>query len=252
MDARLARRLPGVALLTSAAVLLPPAAPTAFAKPCADVEVIFARGSDEPPGVGKVGQAFVDALRSDVTDRSIAVYPVDYPAVSGFSSGPDFARSVVAGIRDEAAHVEWTAADCPDTQMVLGGYSQGAAVTGFVTSPSVPTGVPDELVPELPKPMPLEVANHVMAVVLFGKPSGAFTGKYGVPPVTIGPLYAPKTSEYCAPGDTVCNGAPDGIPFGHFGYPSSGMPRQAADFAAARLNTSEVPHVTFHGWRHRG
>lgn len=35
----------------------------ATARPCPDVEVVFARGTNEPPGVGGVGQAFVDSLR---------------------------------------------------------------------------------------------------------------------------------------------------------------------------------------------
>ena len=36
------------------------------AAPCPDIEVVFARGTTEPPGVGGVGQAFVDSLRSQV------------------------------------------------------------------------------------------------------------------------------------------------------------------------------------------
>lgn len=239
-----AARLLGAAALIGAALFGPALPPTA-AKPCADVEVIFARGSDEPPGVGQVGRAFVDALRADLTEVSIAVYPVNYAAVSGFSSGLDFDRSVIAGIRDEAAHIEWTALDCPGTQIVLGGYSQGAAVTGFVTSPAVPTGVPAELTPELPEPMPPAVADRVAAVVLFGKPSPAFIRRYDAPPVTIGPWYDAKTLQLCARNDTVCNGAADGIPFGHLDYPKNGMAIQGAAFAADRIRAA-TPQLTLH------
>jgi alpha/beta superfamily hydrolase len=239
-------RFLGATLLTIAAAMPALVSPAAFAKPCADVEVVFARGSDEPPGVGKVGKAFVDALRSDLTGRSIAVYAVKYPAVGGFSSGLDFQRSVIAGIRDEAAHIEWTTVDCPETPIVLGGYSQGAAVTGFVTSPSVPEDVPADLVPNLPEPMPAEVADRVAALALFGKPSAAFIRRYGAPPITIGPLYAFKTIELCARDDTVCTGASGGIPFGHFAYPTNGMARQAADFAASRVKASSTPRITLH------
>ena len=45
--------------------------PSASAQPCPDVEVIFARGTGEPPGVGGVGQAFVDALRSEAGGKSV-------------------------------------------------------------------------------------------------------------------------------------------------------------------------------------
>lgn len=235
------------ALLTTAAVTPIVAPPAAVAKPCADVEVIFARGSDEPPGVGKVGQAFVDALHTASADRSIAVYPVNYAAASGFSSGIDFDRSVIAGIGDEVSHIEWTALDCPDTQIVLGGYSQGAAVTGYATAPSVPNGLPDELVPDLPRPMPDVVADHVAAVILFGKPSATFIRRYDAPPVVVGPRYAAKTREYCARNDAVCDGT-DGIPFGHLDYPTNGMPADAAAFAVRRIEANAAPQVIFHGW----
>ena len=36
---------------------------------CPDVEVVFARGTFEPPGVGATGQAFVDALRARLPER---------------------------------------------------------------------------------------------------------------------------------------------------------------------------------------
>ncbi len=238
-------RLLTAALLTVSAVPMTVASPAAHATPCADVEVVFARGSEEPPGVGKVGQAFVDALRSKLTDRSMVVYPVNYAAASGFSSGLDFDRSVIAGIRDEGSHIEWTALDCPDTQIVLGGYSQGAAVTGYATAQSVPTGLPDELVPDLPRPMPDVVADHVAAVILFGKPSATFIRRYDAPPVRVGPLYAAKTREYCAHNDAVCDGT-DGIPFGHLDYPTNSMPADAAAVAARRIEANANRDVTLH------
>jgi hypothetical protein len=198
--------------------------------------VVFARGTGEPPGVGGVGQAFVDALRSETGSRSVDVYPVNYPASSDFGGGIDFARTIIDGIRDAASHLESTAANCPNTRMVLGGFSQGAVVTGFVTSPSVPKEVPAEFVPYLPQPMPPEVANHVAAVALFGLPSPEILGQYGAPPVTVGPLYTPKTIKLCAADDTICNGAPAGAPnIAHIGYPANGMVDQAASFAAQRL-----------------
>ncbi len=84
--------------------------------------------------------------------------------------------------------------------------------------------------------MPPEVANHVAAVTLFGKPSAEWLQKYGAPAIVIGPLYVPKTDDLCAPGDTICNGDPGGAPsFAHADYPANGMTAQAADFAASHL-----------------
>jgi hypothetical protein len=197
------------------------------------VDVVFARGTSEPPGVGGVGQAFVDSLRSHVGARSVGVYGVDYPAGNDFGGGIEFALTVVDGIRDAGAHVESTAANCPNTRMVLGGYSQGAVVAGFVTAAVVPEGVPASAVPA---PMPPDVANHVAAVTLFGKPSDQFMRDVGAPPIAIGPLYAAKTIDLCAPDDTICNGAAPGSPgIAHALYPVNGMVDQAAAFAASRL-----------------
>ena len=207
--------------------------PFASAQPCSDVEVIFARGTGEPPGVGGVGQSFIDALQSDAGNKSVSVYPVDYAASGNFGDTMAFAQTVIDGIRDAGAHVQSTAATCPDTRIVLGGYSQGAAVAGFVTSAAVPPGVPAAFVPQ---PLPLEVADHVAAVALFGKPSEAWTSQYGAPPIAIGPAYAAKTIELCAQGDTICDGTPGGGPsFAHALYPVNGMVGEAATFAAARL-----------------
>ena len=207
--------------------------PSASAQPCPDVEVIFARGTAEPPGVGGVGQAFVDAVRSQAGNRSVEVYPVNYPASSDFSDPMAFAATVVEGVRDAGAHVESTAANCPKTRMVLGGYSQGAAVAGFVTAAAVPPGVPADLVPA---PMPPEVADHVAAVALFGKPSDAWLGQFGAPPIVIGPSYAAKTINLCAQGDTICDGTPGAGPtFAHGLYPVNGMVGEAATFADSRL-----------------
>lgn len=208
-------------------------AATASAEPCPDVEVIFARGTSEGPGLGGVGQAFVDAVRAEAGSRSVSDYAVNYPASNDFSGGIDFALTVIDGIRDESAHVEATAATCPDTRMILGGFSQGAAVTGFTTVSEVPAGIPTDLVPE---PMPADVADHVAAVVLFGKPSAEFLSPYGAPPVAVGPLYSSKTLELCADGDTICSGAPDGGPTAaHGSYPFNGQVAEGAALAVSKL-----------------
>jgi Cutinase len=221
-------QLPPLTSLICAAVapiwaLLSAPIPSATAEPCPDVEVVFARGTTEPPGVGRVGQDFVDTLRSRVGARSLGVYPVNYPATTDFPTAID-------GINDAGHHVESMAANCPRTKMVLGGYSQGAAVMGFVTANRVPDGAN---LAQPPQPMAPDIANHVAAVALFGKPSTQFMSIINEPPVTVGPLYAPKTIELCVPNDPVCSGS--GFPAAHRQYVEVGMVDQAADFAAGRL-----------------
>lgn len=228
-------RLLGAAVLSFAALLAAPF-PSASAQGCPDVEVVFARGTAEPPGVGGVGQAFVDAVRAQAGAKTVNVYPVNYPASSNFGDRIQFARTVVDGIRDAGLHVEATAANCPDTRIVLGGFSQGAVVAGYVTSAEIPQEVPAEYREFIPNPMPSEVADHVAAVVLIGMPSAQFMRDIGAPPVTIGPSYTSKTLTLCAPDDTICNGAPAGGPsFAHGMYGVNGLAAQAAADAVARL-----------------
>ena len=190
---------------------------------CSYAEVVFARGTFEPPGLGGIGQSFVDAVRAKAAGKSVSVYPVNYPASTDFPTA-------VQGIRDAANHIEATAAGCPNTRIVLGGFSQGAAVAGFVTSEAVPSGASAE---DVPDPMPPNVADHVAAVALFGKPSPKFMKLIDTPPVQIGALYASKTIDLCITNDPICAGDGDGA--NHALYNKNGMTEQAATFAVGRL-----------------
>ncbi|MEE3062750.1 MAG: cutinase family protein [Actinomycetota bacterium] len=199
--------------------------PSALAEPCPDAQVVFARGTGEPEGIGPTGQAFVDNLRGREAGKSVDVYAVNYPASNEWQTGLD-------GIRDAGAHVVSMANSCPKTKMVLSGFSQGAAVMGFVTSASVPDGVDPATVP---KPLAPEIADHVAAVVLFGTPNVRAMNFLGQPPLVIGPSYVGKTLKVCATDDPVCS---DGMNFAaHDTYADGGAYiDKGAAFAASRLD----------------
>src|ERR1700754_2873408 len=76
---KIAHCLAAVVVTACSALLSAPLFPASSAT-CPDIEVTFARATNEPPGVGVVGQEFIDALRSRVAGRSIAVYPANSPA----------------------------------------------------------------------------------------------------------------------------------------------------------------------------
>ena len=173
---------------------------------------MFARGTTEPPGVGGIGQAFVDSLRSQVGGRSVGVYAVNYPASN------DFGTSTPTGSDDTSAHVQYMAANCPNTRMVLGGYSQGAAVVDLATTS-----------------MPPDVADNVAAAAVFGGPRTTFADSLSAGPLpSIGPLYAAKTIEMCVPNDPICfQGGWDMR--AHGAYVQTGMVNDAAAFAASRV-----------------
>lgn len=206
------------------------AAPAASAAPCPDVELVFARGTFEPPGVGGTGQAFVDSLRSKLGDKSLDVYPVVYPASLDFQTAAD-------GVIDASNKVQATAAECPKTKIVLGGFSQGAAVAGYLTADSVPAGF--QMPAGLTGPMPAAVADHVAAVALFGKPSTGFLQMVAntAPPITVGHLYSGKTADLCIPDDPVCSPG-GGDNNAHNMYPADGMTDQAAAFVAQKVLSS--------------
>jgi hypothetical protein len=224
------------AVLAAWAALPSTGVPAASAQSCPDVEVIFARGTGENAGVGGVGQSFVDALRAQAAPRSVDVYAVNYAAADNFSQRIDFARTVIDGIRDAGNRVQTIATTCPNTRIVLGGFSQGAVVAGFVTSPTIPDAVPADYRSYIPQPLAPEIAEHVAAVTLFGLPSPQFLSTYDAPPVVIGPQYVSKTLQLCTEGDTICNGAPGGQPsIAHALYGLSGSTQQAATYAVDRL-----------------
>ncbi|MGW0163360.1 cutinase family protein [Mycobacterium sp. NPDC003323] len=218
MGIRHSRRLLVIGALVASA-LATGGTPAATAQPCPDAEVVFARGSDEPPGVGITGQSFVDALRAAAPGKSVDVYAVNYPATGDFENRAVFPATMFDGVRDAGARVRSMAASCPDTKFVLGGYSQGAAVIAYASNEDLP-------------------ADRIAGVVLFGKPTAAMLSGYGAPAANIGPQYAGKSLDLCAPGDSICDGSQQSLlsVLAHGLYPLNGLTTAAASAAAARLS----------------
>lgn len=189
-----------------------PISPIAAADPCSDVEVVFARGTHQEPGLGNIGQAFTDSLTSQLGGKSVGVYAVNYPA------NDDYHASAPAGADDASGHIQGTVASCPKTKIVLGGYSQGSTVIDLATQAMPPT-----------------VADHVAAVALFGEPTSQFSSALwgGQPLPTINPIYSGKTISLCAQDDPICSAG--GNIMAHVSYIQLGMTNQAATFAANKI-----------------
>ncbi|OBI82696.1 cutinase [Mycobacterium sp. 1245805.9] len=202
-----------VAFLAAVAVFVVPKLLPLASAACPDVEVVFARGTDEPPGVGKVGQAFVSSLRQD-TRKSVGSYGVNYPANKDFLAAAD-------GANDASNHIQQMARNCPNTKEVLGGYSQGAAVIDIVTAaPLAGFG--------FRQPLPADAANHVAAVALFGNPSARAGGLMSA----LTPDFDGKTIDLCNTGDPICSNGNKWS--AHLGY-VPGLTNQAASFVASRV-----------------
>lgn len=212
----------GVASVAAVAAVLTPVsvAPAAQAGPCPDVEVVFARGTSEPAGIGRVGQALTDSLASQLAGRTVSTYAVNYPASYDFLAAAD-------GAADATNHILATAAACPSTRFVLGGYSQGAAVVDMLVGiPPLGNKVGD--IGSAP-PLPSSVANKVAALATFGNPAA----KFGNPISAAGAPFAGKGIDLCNDGDPICSRGRN--PFAHTDYESGPMPAQAAGFIAGLL-----------------
>ena len=212
------------ALLAVAGLLAPSALPgttglvPSASAACPQVEVIFARGRVESPGVGVLGNAFINALRSK-TDKNIGVYAVRYPADN----------EVDVGANDMSGHIQYMVGSCPDTRLVLGGYSLGAAVADVVLA------VPFDFF-GFTNPLPPGADTHIAAVALFGN------GVAWMGPITnFSPLYRNRTIELCHGADPVCNPADPNTWEENWpahlarAYIDAGMANQAADFVAGRI-----------------
>ncbi|KAM0477461.1 hypothetical protein ACHAPX_005773 [Trichoderma viride] len=165
-------------------------------EPCGDVTVLFARGTCDPGNVGVlVGPFFFNSLQNALGSTSLGVQGFNYPAsVQGFLSG-----AVQPGI-DLATQITSVTQSCPNTKLVVGGYSQGSLVVHNAVGH-----------------LDAATASKISAVVLFGDPRDG----QALPNVD-----ASKVLTVCHAGDNICAGG-DIILLPHLTY------AEDADTAAA-------------------
>ncbi|KAI6783468.1 uncharacterized protein J7T54_005497 [Emericellopsis cladophorae] len=172
---------------------------------CRAVTLIYARGTGQAGNIGDpaaVGPLFFNSLASRIGRTNLAVQGVTYPAnVAGFLAGGD-----AAGSRTLASLAQRAATQCPRTQIVLSGYSQGA-----------------QLVHNAAAQLSSAVTNRITAVLTFGDP------KQNQP---FGSIPSSRTRVICRAGDTICAGSiiPNGA---HTRYQENAA--DAAAWVAARV-----------------
>ncbi|KAE8139206.1 cutinase-domain-containing protein [Aspergillus pseudotamarii] len=159
---------------------------------CQELTFIFARGTSEMGNMGSVVGPPVANQLASLTGNKVTVQGVDYPAdaagnaMMGASGGPKMAELIQQAKKQ-----------CPNTKVVLGGYSQGAMVVHNAASK---VG-----------------ADAISGAVLFGDPFKT---------QGVGQLASSKVKEYCASGDPVCQ---NGMNFmAHLSYGSNAQ--EAAQF----------------------
>lgn len=181
------------------------AAPQAFgdAVPdngCADVHIIATRASTERPGAGIIG-SLVGAVQR-ASDQTVSTEATDYPAVLN-----PYNQSVAAGVRALTGRLTAKAAACPDTKLVLMGYSQGAHVTGDVLASGRAPGVTAVILMGDPRYVPGKPFNAGTSKVAGLFPRGARESL---------DAFGDRIQSYCDTGDTFCaKGASVAV---HLGY----------------------------------
>lgn len=194
--------------------------PAAHGAACPDVELIFARGTSEPAGIGRVGQALAEELSAQLGGRSLGVYGVNYPATYDFLAAAD-------GAADATNRIAAMSEQCPATRFVLGGYSQGAAAVDMLLGiPPLGAKVGDA---GSAPPLPAGLADKVAAVAVFGNPST----KFGVPVSAAMMPFAGKGIDLCNDGDPICSQGRN--PFAHTSYEKTPLVGEAAGFVSGLL-----------------
>ncbi|KAF4633673.1 hypothetical protein G7Y89_g4441 [Cudoniella acicularis] len=143
---------------------------------CTTYTVIFARGTSEPGNVGiLVGPPFFDALKSVVGSSAVTIQGVnDYAAsVEGYLEGGD-----PTGSAEMATQIKAAKAACPNTKLIVSGYSQGG-----------------QIVHNAAALLPAATAEWISKVVIFGDPDN---GK----PVTN--VASANVKIFCSAADNIC------------------------------------------------
>lgn len=181
------------------------------------MQLIFVRGTAEPPGLGAAGDALFGALQPALGSRSVDSYAVNYPASYNFLTTAD-------GANDARDHIAQMVDQCPSTRLVLGGFSQGAAAVSMLA------GVPPvgQRIGNFGSAPALDpgLANKIAAVAVFGNPGNRFNT-----PLSSTGAFAGRAIDLCSEGDPVCVvGGRDRD--AHHDYSVPPYPGQAAGFIA--------------------
>ncbi|KAF2675229.1 cutinase-domain-containing protein [Microthyrium microscopicum] len=153
---------------------------------CKPYSLLFGRGTLEGAGLGLVGRPLASAAGSNWTSQAInydaTMMGINCIGLPGGTKCVDQLNSL--------------ASKCPNTKIVVGGYSQGAMVARICVAYATP-----------------QARKQVAGMVLFGDP---FNGA----PVKDFPT--DRIKDYCEATDGVCAGKLS-ISLGHLAYPTSAV-----------------------------
>ncbi|KAG5650616.1 hypothetical protein H0H81_011643 [Sphagnurus paluster] len=178
---------------------------------CPAVHVISARGSTEFPGEGIISFLVNDIISG--SKQTVTREAVDYPA-----GLVDYDGSQIKGVVDMKAKLAAKTSACPNTKIVLTGYSQGAQVAGDVLAHKAPGTANGAIFSTRMKRRRLTwIFKIVVAAILMGDPGhvsgesfqkGTANAVNGFHARASGALedFAPVLNSFCDLGDPACAG----------------------------------------------
>jgi acetylxylan esterase len=193
-------------LALTAVATTPAGAVPAQGSGCAAVSIITARASTEAAGEGITGALVTQVVNA--SRQTVSRASVSYPA-----SLNNYANSQAQGVSAAKTQLTNLVNSCPNTKVVLLGYSQGANVVGDVLG-----GGGGGSLGATTAPVADNIASHVAAEVTFGDPrhvtNQAFdlgtSRRNGLFPRTNAQLQklgtmAAKIQAYCDNNDEFCD-----------------------------------------------
>ncbi|EGU73779.1 hypothetical protein FOXB_15687 [Fusarium oxysporum f. sp. conglutinans Fo5176] len=165
------------------------------AQSCPDIHIFGARETSVAPGFGSAGQ-LVDMIKADHPGATSEA--IDYPACGGQAScgGVQYGDSAKQGTQAVTTAVNGLNQRCPQTKIVLVGYSQGGQImdNNICGGPDSGAGISDSSVP-----LSASAVQQVKAVIMLGDPRF-----FDARPAGFSCPNADKVQIYCDSQDPFC------------------------------------------------
>jgi hypothetical protein len=180
---------------------------------CSNVHIFLAKGNNEPyPGrQGKLVNAICNGLENCDYEDILFYNPVEAP----------YCQSIDEGVANGIAQLNSYSARCPDTKLVISGYSQGSQIVGDIIGGGSGTFFQDCMtVPSPNLDVNSELGKKIVAVLTFGntrhtanQPYNQFSGApdngiFPRPAYQLANLatWTAKYHDYCVAEDPICAG----------------------------------------------
>ncbi|RGP69723.1 acetylxylan esterase 2 [Fusarium sporotrichioides] len=171
----------------------------AQAQSCPEIHIFGARETSVAPGFGSAG-ALVDMIKADHPGATSEA--IDYPACGGQAScgSVEYGASAKQGTEAVTTAVNGLNERCPDTKIVMIGYSQGGQImdNNICGGPDNGASISDSSVP-----LSASAVEQVKAVIMLGNPRFINGLAYGVGTCDAGGFDARPEGFTCPNADKV-------------------------------------------------